>query len=146
MIHTVDGRLFNVSLSAVFNPVDSTMFKLTSFVDGVSRGSFWTYLLPPSSHFYVIPECILPKVYDYSSNDVISTVIIDNKMFKVAIETSDGKVGFTVGIDMIVSLLQLKAGCILLFTKGFGNFFHLKIFGKNGVEMNFPDVDVDEVS
>ncbi|XP_035844125.1 uncharacterized protein LOC110932414 [Helianthus annuus] len=84
MIHTVDGRLFNVSLSA------------------------------------------------------------DNKMFKVAIETSDGKVGFTVGIDMIVSLLQLKAGCILLFTKGFGNFFHLKIFGKNGVEMNFPDVDVDE--
>ncbi|KAJ0602275.1 putative transcription factor B3-Domain family [Helianthus annuus] len=115
MIHTVDGRLFNVSLSAgkgklfffhswsnvvehlrltkgclvVFNPVDSTMFKLTSFVDGVSRGSFWTYLLPPSSHFYVIPECILPKVYDYSSNDVISTVIIDNKMFKVAIETSD---------------------------------------------------------
>ncbi|XP_022013686.2 uncharacterized protein LOC110913143 [Helianthus annuus] len=70
--------------------------------------------------------------------------MIDNKIFKVAIETSDGKVGFTVGFDVIVSLLQLKAGCILLFTKGFGNFFHLKIFEKNGVEMNFPDVDVDQ--
>ncbi|KAF5760380.1 putative transcription factor B3-Domain family [Helianthus annuus] len=78
-IHTEDGRLFNVGLSAskgkifffhgwskvvehlrltigclvVFNPIDSTTFKLTYFVDGVSRGTFWTYLLPPSSHFYV---------------------------------------------------------------------------------------------
>ncbi|KAJ0678433.1 putative DNA-binding pseudobarrel domain superfamily [Helianthus annuus] len=85
MIHTEDDRLFNVSLSAakgklfffhgwskvvehlrltrgcllVFNPLESTTFKLTYFVDGVSRGSFWTYLLPPSSQFYVIPECIL---------------------------------------------------------------------------------------
>ncbi|KAM0071019.1 putative transcription factor B3-Domain family [Helianthus debilis subsp. tardiflorus] len=79
LIHTQDGRLFNVSLSAakgklflfhgwsnvvehlsltkgclvVFNPVSSTTFKLTSYIDGVSRGSFWTYLLPPSSNFYV---------------------------------------------------------------------------------------------
>uniref|UniRef100_A0A251VFT6 DNA-binding pseudobarrel domain-containing protein n=2 Tax=Helianthus annuus TaxID=4232 RepID=A0A251VFT6_HELAN len=79
IIHTEDDRLFNLSLSAakgklfffhggsnvvehlrltkgcllVFNPVDSTTFKLTYFVDGVSRGSFWTYLLPPSSHFYL---------------------------------------------------------------------------------------------
>ena len=79
MIHTEDGRLFNVFLSAgkgklflfhgwsnvvehlrltkgclvVFNPVSSTTFKLTSYVDRVSRGSFWTYLLPPSSNFYV---------------------------------------------------------------------------------------------
>uniref|UniRef100_A0A251SU01 Putative DNA-binding pseudobarrel domain-containing protein n=1 Tax=Helianthus annuus TaxID=4232 RepID=A0A251SU01_HELAN len=78
-IHTEDGRLFNVGLSAskgkifffhgwskvvehlrltigclvVFNPIDSTTFKLTYFVDGVSRGTFWTYLLPPSCHFYV---------------------------------------------------------------------------------------------
>ncbi|KAJ0441653.1 putative transcription factor B3-Domain family [Helianthus annuus] len=170
MIHTEDGRLFNVFLSpgkgklflfhgwsnvvehlrltngclVVFNLVSSTTFKLTSYVDRVSRGSFWTYLLPPSSNFYVIPESILPKVYDYSSNDVISTVMIDNKIFKVAIETSNGKVGFTVGFDVIVSLLQLKADCILLFTKGFVHFFYLKVFGKNGVEMNFPDVDVDQ--
>ncbi|XP_022003222.2 uncharacterized protein LOC110900650 [Helianthus annuus] len=40
---------------------------------------------------------------------------------------------------------NLKADCILLFTKGFGHFFHLKVFGKNGVEINFPDVDVDQV-
>ncbi|MFS7945190.1 putative transcription factor B3-Domain family [Helianthus anomalus] len=159
MIHTQDGRLFNVSLSAakgklflfhgwsnvvehlrltkgclvVFNPVSSTTFKLTSYVDGVSRGSFWTYLLPPSSNFYVIPECILPKVYEYSSNDVISTVMLDNKIFKVAIETSDGKVGFTVGFDVIVSMLQLKVDCTLLFTKGFGNFFHLIFFWKKTV-------------
>ncbi|KAJ0557228.1 putative transcription factor B3-Domain family [Helianthus annuus] len=172
IIHIEDDRLFNVSLSAakgklfffhgwsnvvehlrltkgclvVFNPLDCTTFKLTYFVGGVSRGSFWTYLLPPSSIFYVIPECILPKYYDYSSNDVISTVLLDNKTFNVVIETSDGKVGFTVGIDVIVNQLQLKAGCFLLFTKAFGNFFHLKNFEKNGVEMSFPDVDVDEVS
>ncbi|KAM0008687.1 putative transcription factor B3-Domain family [Helianthus debilis subsp. tardiflorus] len=78
-IHTEDGRLFNVGLSAskekifffhgwskvvehlrltvgclvLFNPIDSTTFKLTSFVDGVSPTTFWTYLLPPSSQFYV---------------------------------------------------------------------------------------------
>ncbi|XP_035838256.1 uncharacterized protein LOC110899361 [Helianthus annuus] len=128
MIHTEDGREFNVCLSGakgklflfhgwsnvvehlsltkgclvVFNPISSTTFKLTSYVDGVSRGSFWTYLLPPSSHFYVIPESILPKVYQYSSNDVISTVMLGNKIFKVAIETSDGKVGFTVGFDVMI--------------------------------------------
>ncbi|KAJ0434568.1 hypothetical protein HanPSC8_Chr17g0781051 [Helianthus annuus] len=155
MIHTEDGRVFNVSLSEskgklfffhVFNPVNSTTFKLTYFLDGVSRGSFWTYLLPQSSHFYVIPECILPKIYDYSSNDVISTIIIDNKTFNVAIETSDSTVGFTIGIGIIVSQLQLEAGCFLLFTKAFGNFFHLIFFfGKYGVEMSFPDLDVDEI-
>ncbi|MFS7929836.1 putative DNA-binding pseudobarrel domain superfamily [Helianthus anomalus] len=37
----------------VFIPVDPTTFKLWYFVDGVSRGSFWTYMLPPSSKFYV---------------------------------------------------------------------------------------------
>ncbi|KAF5802419.1 hypothetical protein HanRHA438_Chr06g0268331 [Helianthus annuus] len=93
---------------------------------------------------HVIPKCILPKIYDYSSNDVISIVIIDNKMFHVIIEMADGKVGFTVGIDVIVSQLQLEVGCFLLFTKSFGNYFLLNFFGKNGVEMNFPDVDVDE--
>ncbi|KAJ0489947.1 hypothetical protein HanHA300_Chr12g0449751 [Helianthus annuus] len=71
-------------------------------------------MLPPSCNFYVIPQCILPKSYDYSSNDVTSTVMIDNKMFNVSIVTSDGKVGFTV------------------------------VFGKNGVEISYPDVDVDE--
>ncbi|KAJ0585812.1 putative transcription factor B3-Domain family [Helianthus annuus] len=141
MIHTQDGREFNVCLSGakgklflfhgwsnvvehlsltkgclvVFNPVSSTTFKLTSYVDGVSRGSFWTYLLPPSSHFYVIPESILPKVYEYSSNDVISTVMLGNKIFNVAIETSDG----------------------------FGNFFLLKVFGENGLEVDFSDLDIE---
>ncbi|XP_035830777.1 uncharacterized protein LOC110868112 [Helianthus annuus] len=169
MIHTEDGREFNVCLSGakgklflfhgwsnvvehlsltkgclvVFNPISSTTFKLTSYVDGVSRGSFWTYLLPPSSHFYVIPESILPKVYQYSSNDVISTVMLGNKIFNVAIETSDGKVGFTVGFDVMVSMLHLKVDCILLFTKGFGNFFLLKVFGENGLEVDFSDLDIE---
>ncbi|KAJ0836480.1 putative transcription factor B3-Domain family [Helianthus annuus] len=119
MMQTEDGHVFSVSLSeskgklfffhgwsnvvihlrltkgclVVFNPVDSTTFKVTYFLDGV------------------IPECILPKTYDYTSNDLISTVIIDNKTFHVIIETADGKVGFTVGIDLIVSLLQLEVGC-----------------------------------
>ncbi|KAM0019281.1 hypothetical protein Hdeb2414_s0026g00683661 [Helianthus debilis subsp. tardiflorus] len=101
-------------------------------------------MLPPSCNFYVISQCILPKSYDYSSNDVTSTVMIDNKTFKVSIETSDGKVSFTVGMDVIVSLFQLEVGCFLLFTKGFGNFFYLKVFGKNVVEINYPDVVVDE--
>ncbi|KAJ0533942.1 hypothetical protein HanIR_Chr09g0414191 [Helianthus annuus] len=70
--------------------------------------------------------------------------MIDNKTFNVSIETSDGKVGFTVGMDVIFSLFQLEVGCFLLFTRGFGNFFYLKVFGKNGVEINYPDVDVDE--
>ncbi|KAJ0489242.1 putative transcription factor B3-Domain family [Helianthus annuus] len=154
IIHIEDGRLFNVSLNAAkgklfffhgwSNVVEHLRLTKGCLVVFNFRGSFWTYLLPPSSNFYVIPECILPKYYDYSSNDVISTVLLDNKTFNVVIETSDGKVGFTVGIDVIVNQLQLKAGCFLLFTKAFGNFFHLKIFGKNGVEMNFPDVDVDE--
>ncbi|KAM0001447.1 putative transcription factor B3-Domain family [Helianthus debilis subsp. tardiflorus] len=172
MIHTEDGREFNVCLSrakgklflfhgwsnvvehlsltkgclVIFNPVSSTTFKLTSYVDGVSRGSFWTYLLPPSSLFYVIPESILPKVYEYSSNDVISTVMLGNKIFNVAIETSNGKVGFTAGFDVMVSMLHLKVDCILLFTKGFGNFFLLKVFGQNGLEVDFSHVDIEVVS
>ncbi|KAF5784405.1 putative transcription factor B3-Domain family [Helianthus annuus] len=169
-IITEDGRQFNVGLSAskgkifffhgwskvvdhlrltigclvLFNPIDYATFKLTSFLDGVSHTTFWTYLLPPSSQFYVIPECILPKHYDYSSNDVISTVITDNNTFNVLIKTFDGKVGFSVGIDVIVSQLQLNDGCFMFFTKSFGNFFHLKVFGKNGVEMKYSDVEVDE--
>ncbi|KAJ0481883.1 hypothetical protein HanOQP8_Chr13g0488981 [Helianthus annuus] len=71
--------------------------------------------------------------------------MIDNKTFNISIVTSDGKVGFTVGMDVIVSLFQLEVGCLLLFTKGFGHFFYLKVFGKNGVEINYPDLDADEV-
>ncbi|KAJ0498261.1 hypothetical protein HanLR1_Chr13g0490411 [Helianthus annuus] len=41
--------------------------------------------------------------------------MIDNKTFNISIVTSDGKVGFTV------------------------------VFGKNGVEINYPDLDADEV-
>ncbi|KAF5813012.1 putative nucleic acid-binding, replication factor A [Helianthus annuus] len=101
-------------------------------------------MLSPSCNFYDIPQSTLPKSYDYSSNDVTSTVMIDNKTFNVSIVTYDGKVGFTVGMDVIVSLFQLEVGCLLLFTKGFGHFFYLKVFGKNGVEINYPDVDADE--
>ncbi|KAJ0448551.1 putative transcription factor B3-Domain family [Helianthus annuus] len=140
-IITEDGRKFNVGISA---SKDDATFKLTSFLDGVSHGTFWTFLLPPSAQFYVIPECILPKHYDYSSNDVIATVITDNITFNVLIKTFDGKVGFSAGIDVIVSQLRLIDGCFMFFTKSFGNFFHLKVFGKNGVEMKYSDVDVDE--
>ncbi|KAF5760169.1 putative DNA-binding pseudobarrel domain superfamily [Helianthus annuus] len=79
MIHTDDGRIFNVWLSeskenlfffqgwsnvtqhlglskgclVVFNPLDCTTFKVSYFLDGVSGSSFWTCLLHTSSHFYV---------------------------------------------------------------------------------------------
>ncbi|KAJ0627018.1 putative transcription factor B3-Domain family [Helianthus annuus] len=141
MIHSEDGRDFNVFLSAskgkffffrgwsnvvehlgltqgclvVFNPLDHATFKLMTYKDGVSRGSFWTYMQPPSCNFYVIPECIFPKSYDFSSNDVISTVMIDNQMFNVSILTNDGKVGFSA------------------------------VFGKTGVEITYPKLHVDEI-
>ncbi|KAJ0639786.1 hypothetical protein HanRHA438_Chr16g0743521 [Helianthus annuus] len=43
-------------------------------------------------------------------------------------------------------LMSVSIGgrCYLLFTRGFGNYFHLRIFGKNGVEINFADVEVHE--
>ncbi|KAJ0746745.1 putative DNA-binding pseudobarrel domain superfamily [Helianthus annuus] len=79
MIHTDDGRIFNVWLSeskgnlffsqgwynvtqhlglskgcsVVFNPLDCTTFEVSYFLDGVSGSSFWTCLLYTSSHFYV---------------------------------------------------------------------------------------------
>ncbi|KAJ0494872.1 hypothetical protein HanIR_Chr12g0602391 [Helianthus annuus] len=115
---------------------------LTHFIDGVSGSSFWTYLLRTSSHFCVIPEVILPETFS-TSIDVISTIMIHNNPFHVGNETDDGKFGFTVGIDVIVSLLHLEPGCFLIFTKYFGNYFNLKVFGKNGVEKNFLDVEVD---
>ncbi|KAJ0795344.1 putative transcription factor B3-Domain family [Helianthus annuus] len=171
MIHIEDGRDFNVFLSAskgklfffhgwsnvvehlgltqgclvVFNPLDHATFKLTTYQNGVSRGSFWTYMLPPSCNFYVIPECIFPKIYDFSSNDVTSTVMIDNQTFNVSIVTNDGKVGFSAGMDVIISMFQLEVGCYFLFTKGFGHFFYLKVFGKNGVEITYPNLDFHEI-
>ncbi|MFS7898999.1 putative DNA-binding pseudobarrel domain superfamily [Helianthus anomalus] len=109
----------------VFNHVDYTTFKVTYFIDGV------------------IPERILPKSYDDTSNDIISTINIGNKTFHVKNETLDGKVCFTNGIDVIVAQFQLESGCYLLFTIFFGNYFHVRIFGKNGVEINFAGVEVD---
>ncbi|KAM0068403.1 hypothetical protein Hdeb2414_s0002g00072771 [Helianthus debilis subsp. tardiflorus] len=86
----------------------------------------------------------MPKFFDYTSNDIISIIDIGNKIFHFKIETLDGKVGFSIGIDVIVNLFQLETGYYLIFSRGFGNYFHLTIFGKNGVEINFADVEVDE--
>ncbi|KAJ0603797.1 putative transcription factor B3-Domain family [Helianthus annuus] len=133
LIESEDGRTFNVSLTeskgkyfffhgwsnvvvhltlekgclVVFNPVDYTTFKLTHFIDGLSHTSFWTSLVSTTSNFIVIPESILPNFYDYTSNDIISIIDIGNKIFHVKIETLDGKVGFSIGIDVIVNLFQL---------------------------------------
>ncbi|KAJ0612703.1 putative nucleic acid-binding, replication factor A [Helianthus annuus] len=63
----------------------------------------------------LIPECILPKIYDFSSNDVTSTVMIDNQTFNFSIVTNDGKVGFSA------------------------------VFGKNGVEITYPNLDFHEI-
>ncbi|KAJ0947956.1 putative replication protein A, OB [Helianthus annuus] len=111
----------------VFNPLDCTTFKLTHFIDGVSGSSFWTYLLRTSSHFYVIPEVLLPETFS-TSIDLISTIMINNNPFHVRIEADGGKFGFTVVLTLLLY---------------FGNDFNLKVFGKNCVEKNFLDVDVD---
>ncbi|MFS7959763.1 hypothetical protein Hanom_Chr08g00694971 [Helianthus anomalus] len=108
LIQSEDDRTFNVSLREakgkhIFSMVDYTTFKVTYFIDGVSRSSFWTSLVSTTSHFSVIPKCILPKSYDYISNDIISTVNIGNKTFHVKTETVDGKVVFTNGIDHVVA-------------------------------------------
>ncbi|KAJ0600300.1 putative transcription factor B3-Domain family [Helianthus annuus] len=158
----VDHLRLTIGCLVLFNPIDYATFKLTSFLDGLVMGLFGRFCSLHHLNFInliilnllfadlvisspqVIPECILPKHYDYSSNDVIATVITDNITFNVLIITFDGKVGFSAGIDVIVSQLRLNDGCFMFFTKSFGNFFHLKVFGKNGVEMKYSDVDVDE--
>ncbi|KAF5764783.1 putative transcription factor B3-Domain family [Helianthus annuus] len=146
MIQTQDGRKFNVSLSeakgkhfffhgwsnvvkhlklkkgclVLFNSVDLSIFKLTPFIDGVFQSSFWTSLLPTTSNF------------------------IATKSFTSRLKRFFGKVGFSIGFDVIVNLFQLEAGCYLIFTRGFANYFHLRIIGKNGVEINYADIQLDE--
>ncbi|KAM0001350.1 hypothetical protein Hdeb2414_s0378g00880841 [Helianthus debilis subsp. tardiflorus] len=124
--------------------MDSTTFKLTYFVNGESSTCFWTSMLPTASHFTVIPDCILPKSHVYTCSDLISTIYLGNKEFHVKVESLNGKVRFTAGIDVIVTQDQLEAGSYFLFTKWFGHSFHLRIFGKNGFEMNFDVVHVDD--
>ncbi|KAM0072052.1 putative DNA-binding pseudobarrel domain superfamily [Helianthus debilis subsp. tardiflorus] len=74
----------------IFNPLDATRFKVTYCVNGV------------------IPECILPRSYDDTLSDLISNIHLSDKTFHVKIETVGGKVCFTNGIDVIVSLSQLE--------------------------------------
>ncbi|KAJ0434798.1 hypothetical protein HanIR_Chr17g0885851 [Helianthus annuus] len=123
MIQTLDGRKFNVSLSEAKGK--------HFFFHGWSN--------------VVIPESILPNFYDYTSDDIISIIDVGNKILHVKIETLFGKVGFSIGFDVIVNLFQLEAGCYLIFTRGFANYFHLRILGKNGVEINYVDVQLDEI-
>ncbi|KAJ0514404.1 putative transcription factor B3-Domain family [Helianthus annuus] len=170
IIQTQDGRKFNVSISeakgkhfffhgwsnvvehlqlkkgcfVLFNPFDKSIFKVTHFIKGVFQSSLWTSQLSTTSIFVLIPDSILANYYDYTSDDIISIIDVGNKSFHVKIETLFGKVGFSIGFDVIVSLFHLEAGCYLIFTRGFGNYFHLTILGKNGVEINYADVQLDE--
>ncbi|MFS7902534.1 putative transcription factor B3-Domain family [Helianthus anomalus] len=124
----------------ILKPLDSTIFKLTYCLNGVSPACFWTSLISKSSNLTV-----LPKSHDYTRTDLISTIHLCNRTYHVKIETVGGKACFTNGIDVIVTLYQLEVGWYFIFTKWFGYSFHLTIFGKNGVEMNFHDVHVDKV-
>ncbi|KAM0033425.1 putative transcription factor B3-Domain family [Helianthus debilis subsp. tardiflorus] len=170
VIQSHDGRKFNVSISeakgkhfffhgwsnvvkhlqlkkgclVLFNPIDLSIFKVTHFIDCVFQSSFWTSLLSTKSNFIDIPESILTNYFDYMADDVISIIDVGNKIFHVKIQTLFGKVGFSIGFDVIVTLFHLEPGCYLIFTRGFGNYFHLRILGKNGVEINYSDVQLDE--
>ncbi|MFS8025998.1 putative DNA-binding pseudobarrel domain superfamily [Helianthus anomalus] len=141
LIETYDGRTFVVFISAlsgkfflfkgwsdvlthlglhsgalvILNPLDSTRFKLTYCLNGVSPACFWTSLLSTSSYLTVIPECILLKSHDYTVTDLISSIHLCNKSFHVKIETVGGKAFFTNGIDVIVSLYRLEAGCYFFY-------------------------------
>ncbi|KAJ0635551.1 putative transcription factor B3-Domain family [Helianthus annuus] len=170
IIQSHDGRKFNVSISeakgkhfffhgwsnvvkhlqlkkgclVLFNPIDLSIFKVTHFIDCVFQSSFWTSLLSTKSNFIDIPESILANYFDYTADDIISIIDVGNKIFHVKIQTLFGKVGFSIGFDVIVTLFHLEPGCYLIFTRGFGNYFHLRILGKNGVEINYSDVQLDE--
>ncbi|KAJ0530338.1 putative transcription factor B3-Domain family [Helianthus annuus] len=137
LIETNDGRTFVVFISAasgkfflfrgwsdvvthlrlhtdalvILNPLDSTRFKLTYCLNGVSPVCFWTSLISTSSYLTVIPKCILPKSHDYTLTDLISIIYLCNKMFHVKIETVGGKACFTNGIDVIVDVTPLN--CII---------------------------------
>ncbi|KAM0050421.1 putative DNA-binding pseudobarrel domain superfamily [Helianthus debilis subsp. tardiflorus] len=91
-----------------------------------------------------IPESILANYFDYTADDIISIIDVGNKIFHAKIQTLFGKVGFSIGFDVIVTLFHLEPGCYLIFTRGFGNYFHLRILRKNGVEINYSDVQLDE--
>ena len=94
----------------------------------------------------MIPDSVLSKSHDYTVADIISTMYLGNKEFHVKVQSFNGKVCFTAGIDVIVTQYQLEAGSYFLFTKWFGHSFHLRVFDKNGIEMNFDHVHVDDVS
>ncbi|KAF5805922.1 putative transcription factor B3-Domain family [Helianthus annuus] len=139
IIQTQDGRKFNVSISeakgkhfffhgwsnvvkhlqlkkgclVLFNPVDKSIFKVIHFIDGVFQSSFWTSQLSTTSNFVVIPDSILANFYDYTSDDIISIIDVGNKIFHAKIETLFGKVGFSIGFDVIVSLFVSLGGRFL---------------------------------
>ncbi|KAJ0846561.1 putative replication protein A, OB [Helianthus annuus] len=102
-------------------------------------------MVSTASHLTVIPDSILSKSHDYTFADLISTIYLGNKEFHVKVQSFNGKVCFTAGIDVIVTQYQLEAGSCFLFTKWFGHSFHLRVFDKNGIEMNFDHVHVDDV-
>ncbi|KAJ0836775.1 putative transcription factor B3-Domain family [Helianthus annuus] len=112
----------------ILNPLDSTRFKLTYCLNGVSPACFWTSLISTSSYLTVIPECIPPKSHDYTLSDLISTIPLCNKTFHVKIKTVGGKACFTNGIDVIVTLYQLEASCYFFFYKMVWLFFPFKNF------------------
>ncbi|MFS8003022.1 putative transcription factor B3-Domain family [Helianthus anomalus] len=91
----------------ILNPLDSTIFKLTYCLNGVSPACFWTSLISKSSNLTVIPECILPKSHDYTCTDLISTIHLCNRTYHVKIETVRGKACFTTGIDVNVAPLNI---------------------------------------
>ncbi|XP_035832671.1 uncharacterized protein LOC118481328 [Helianthus annuus] len=129
----------------IFTPLDSTTFKLTYCVNGLSSICFWSSIVATPSQFTVIPDSVLSKSHDYTVADIISTMYLGNKEFHVKVQSCNGKVCFTAGIDVIVTQYQLEAGSYFLFTKWFGHSFHLRVFDKNGIEMNFDHVHVDDV-
>ncbi|XP_035832885.1 uncharacterized protein LOC118481757 [Helianthus annuus] len=129
----------------IFTPLDSITFKITYCVNGLSSICFWSSIVATPSQFTVIPDSVLSKSHDYTVADIISTMYLGNKEFHVKVQSCNGKVCFTAGIDVIVTQYQLEAGSYFLFTKWFGHSFHLRVFDKNGIEMNFDHVHVDDV-
>ncbi|KAJ0700589.1 putative transcription factor B3-Domain family [Helianthus annuus] len=87
----------------IFNPLDATRFKVTYCVNGVSPG-YLSYL-----------DLLILRSYDDTLSDLISNIHLSDKTFHVKIETVGGKVCFTNGIDVIISLYQLEPGCYFFF-------------------------------
>ncbi|KAJ0749976.1 putative transcription factor B3-Domain family [Helianthus annuus] len=118
----------------IFTPLDSTTFKLTYCVNGLSSICFWSSIVATPSQFTVIPDSVLSKSHDYTVADIISTMYLGNKEFHVKVQSCNVKSALQrVDIAPIDSLQDLPptavaeqaTGHIIRFVRMAADYFRL---------------------